>query len=166
MNEQDRKSGLAMGDAAFALAMIAVALFTIWGLRNQPKTPYDPLGAAAIPVWTAGCVIVLATILLVRVLLRHATRGGAQALFTSSEAVDDSYAVVPSFSAWAVGLSILYVAAMPFVGFMLASIVYMMALGWILSARTPRALAILFVVSVVLGAGIDFGFRAMLIDLP
>ncbi len=49
MNEQDRKSGLAKGDATFALAMIAVALFTMWGLRNQPKAPYDPVGAAAAP---------------------------------------------------------------------------------------------------------------------
>ena len=166
MNEQDRKSGLAKGDATFALAMIAVALFTMWGLRNQPKAPYDPVGAAAVPFWTAACVLALAIFLLARVLLRHSTRGDAQALFTANEAVDDTYSVVPSFSVWAVGLSIVYVAAMPVVGFMIASIVYMLALGWVLSARTPRALVILAVVAVVLGAGIDLGFRAMLIDLP
>ena len=107
-----------------------------------------------------------APILLARVLLRQSTRGAAQALFTANEAVDDTYTVVPSFSVWAVGLSIVYVAAMPVVGFMIASIVYMLALGWILSMRTPRALLILTVVAVALGAGIDLGFRAMLIDLP
>ena len=87
-------------------------------------------------------------------------------MFTANEAVDDTYSVVPSFSAWAVGLSVIYVAAMPFAGFMVASIVYMLALGWVLSARTPRALLILAIVAVALGAGFDFGFRAMLIDLP
>jgi len=166
VNEQDRKSGLAKGDATFALAMIAVALFTMWGLRNQPKAPYDPVGAAAVPFWTAACVLALAVFLLARVLLRQSTRGTAQALFTASEAVDDTYSVVPSFSAWAVGLSVVYVVAMPVVGFMAASIVYMLVLGWVLSARTARASVILAVVAVALGAGIDLGFRAMLIDLP
>jgi hypothetical protein len=166
LNEQDRKPGLAKGDAAFALAMMAVALTVMWGLRHQPKAPYDPVGAAAVPFWTAAIVLALAAFLLVRVLLRRATRGDAQALFTANEAIDDSYDVVPSFSVWAVALSILYIAVMPLVGFMASSIVYMLALGWVLSDRTPRAMAILACVAVVLGAGIDLGFRAMLIDLP
>ena len=103
----------ARADALFALAMMAVALLTMWGVRNQPRAPYDPVGAAAVPFWTAVAVLALASVLLVRVLLKHSTRGAAMSLFTMSEAVDDSYAVVPRFSVYAVVLSFLYVALIP-----------------------------------------------------
>jgi hypothetical protein len=156
----------ARADAAFAIAMIAVALLTMWGVRNQPKAPYDPVGAAAVPFWTATAVFVLAAILLVRVLLRHSTRGDSMSLFTASEAIDDSYAVAPRLSVYSILVSILYVAAIPVIGFMSASVIYMCVLGWLLGDRTPRSLAVVAAVAVVCGVGLDLGFRALLIDLP
>ena len=58
-------------DATFAIAMIAAGALTIWGVRNQPRAPIDPVGAAAIPFWTAIAVIALASILLARIILGH-----------------------------------------------------------------------------------------------
>ena len=153
-------------DGAFALAMIGAGAITIWGVRNQPRAPFDPVGAAAIPVWTSIAVIGLALLLLVRIVLGHATRGGAASLFTATEAVDDSYVVRPSLSLATTLLAFGYAAVLPFAGFRLASIGFMLVLGWMLSDRTPRAAAIVATIAIVGGAGLDAGFRALLVDLP
>ena len=155
-----------MRDAAFALAMIGAGLATIWGLRNQPRAPFDPVGAAAIPTWTAIAVIVLALLLLARIVLGHATRGGAVSMFTATEAIDETYTVRPALSVVATFAAFAYAAAIPVLGFRLASIGFMLALGWLLSDRTPRALAIVAAIAVLGGAGLDAGFRALLVDLP
>lgn len=166
MSIQGESARLAKGDAAFAISMIAVALLTMWGVRNQPKAPYDPVGAAAVPFWTAAIVLALAVLLLARVLLRHTTRAGSAPLFTMSEAIDDSYTISHRLSVYGIGLAILYAAAIPYAGFMLASVGYMTVFGWLLSNRTPRELAIVAAVGIVGGVGLDLGFRALLIDLP
>jgi hypothetical protein len=153
-------------DATFAIAMIAAGALTIWGVRNQPRAPFDPVGAAAIPFWTAIAVIALASILLARIILGHATRGGAVSLFTSADAIDDGYTVEPRYSLAAALCTATFAAALPFAGFRLASIGFMLVLGWLLSDRTPRAVAIVVAVAILGGAGLDAGFRALMIDLP
>ena len=166
MSIQGESARLAKGDAAFAVSMIAVALLTMWGVRNQPKAPYDPVGAAAVPFWTAAIVLALAVVLLVRVLMKLSTRGDAISMFTISDAIDDSYAVRPWLSVYAILLSILYSAAIPIAGFMPASLGFMLVLGWLLSDRTSRALALVAVVAVAGSVGLDAGFRALLVELP
>ncbi len=166
MSEPEESPRIAKSDAAFAVSMIAVALLTMWGLRNQPKAPYDPVGAAAIPFWTATVVLALAVVLLARVLMRHSTRGNSIQLFTSSDAIDDSYAVSFRLSFYAAGLSVLYAVTIPLLGFMTASVTYMILAGWVLGDRTPRALATVTVIAIAGGVGLDLGFRALLIDLP
>ena len=66
-------------DGAFGAAMVGGAGLFMWGLRNQPKAPCDPFGAAAFPFLTAILVMALGTWLVMRVLLRHSTRGEAAA---------------------------------------------------------------------------------------
>jgi hypothetical protein len=166
MSQEPESAAETRRDVAFALAMIGAGAATIWGLRNQPKAQFDPVGAAAIPVWTAWIVIGLAALLLLRIALGKFTRGDAQSMFTTTEAVDDSYSVAPDLSVWAIALSITYVALIPFAGFMASSIAYMMALGWVLGDRTRRSLVPLAAIALAGGAGIDLGFRALLIDLP
>lgn len=153
-------------DAGFALAMIAAGGLTMWGVRNQPRAPFDPVGAAAIPFWTAAVVIALALVLLAGVVLRRSMRGDATSYFVSTEAVDDSYAVRPALSVIAIVASVAFVAAIPLLGFRYASIAFMLVLGWQLSDRTPRARAVVAAVAVVLGVGLDAGFRALLVSLP
>jgi Tripartite tricarboxylate transporter TctB family len=159
-------SGEARRDVAFASAMIGAGLLTIWGLRNQPKAPFDPVGAAAIPVWTAGIVIALAIVLLVRVALGKIVRGDAQSLFASTEAIDDSYAVRPVLSWLAIGLALVYVIVLPVLGFAAASAAFMFAFGWALSDRSPRMTAYVAVIALAGAFGLDAGFRAMAISLP
>lgn len=153
-------------DSIFALTMIAVSLLTMWGLRHQPKAPFDPVGAAAIPFWTAAIVLCLAVILLARALSGRGEGGSAASMFTSTEAVDDSYVVAPELSVYAIVISIAYAAAIPVIGFMLASVAYMLVLGWVLSDRSVRSTAIVVIVAIVGGVGLDLSFRALLVDLP
>jgi hypothetical protein len=153
-------------DGAFGAAMIGVGALVMWGLRNQPKAPYDPVGAAAVPFWVAAIVMALGGLLLVRVLLRRSTRGDATPYFTSTEAIDDSYAVRPGLSAVAVIAAFGYAAAMPLVGFAIASAAFIFVLGWFLCDRTSRALATVATLALLGGFGLDAGFRAMLISLP
>ena len=153
-------------DGGFGAAMIGVAGLVMWGLRNQPKAPYDPVGAAAFPFWTAALVMALGALLVIRVLLRRSTRGEAAAYFVSTEAIDDSYSVRPGLSVVAAAGSFAYAVAMPLVGFAVASATFMFVLGWLLCDRTPRALAAVAAVALVGGFGLDAGFRAMMISLP
>jgi hypothetical protein len=155
-----------VADGAFGAAMIGVGALVMWGLRNQPKAPYDPVGAAAVPFWTAAIVMALGALLLARVLLRYSTRGEATAYFVSTDAIDDSYTVRPGLSATAAVAAFAYAAAMPLVGFAVASAAFMAVLGWALSDRTPRALAAVAAVALGGGFGLDAGFRSMMISLP
>jgi putative tricarboxylic transport membrane protein len=166
MSQEPESAGETRRDVAFAVFMIGAGLLTIWGLRNQPKAPFDPVGAAAIPVWTAWIVIGLAALLLARVALGKLTRGGAQSMFTSTEAVDASYDVRPGLSWIAIGCSFAYAAVMPFLGFALASAIFMFAFGWALSDRSPRMTAIAATIAVLGGYGLDAGFGAMAVSLP
>lgn len=166
MSQEPESAGETRRDVAFAAFMIASGALTIWGLRNQPRAPFDPVGAAAIPVWTAWIVIALAALLLLRIALGKLTRGGAQSMFTSTEAVDASYEVRPVLSWTAIGLSFAYAAAMPILGFALASAVFMFVFGWALSDRSPRMAGIAAIVAVLGGYGLDWGFGAMSVSLP
>jgi len=156
----------ARSDAGFAVAMIAAGALTMWGLRNQPRAPFDPVGAAAIPFWTAAAVIALALVLLAGVVLGKSMRGDAASYFVSTEAIDDSYAVRPGLSVVAIAATVAFVAAVPAMGFRYASIAFMLVLGWQLSDRAPRSLAVVAAVALVSGFGLDAGFRAMMVSLP
>lgn len=153
-------------DLIFAVAAIAVAVLVIWEARKQPRSPYDPIGAAAVPMWTAGLIILLAVSILVRLALGKATAGQSKSMFTSTESVDGSYATRPWLSVAAIVASVIYVAAIPAAGFMASTVAFLWALGSILSDRSPRALAICAAIAVAGGIGLDTGFRAMLVDLP
>jgi hypothetical protein len=153
-------------DLGFALGIVAVSALMIWEARKQPRAPFDPVGAAAVPIATAGVMIALAAVLLLRLWLNRPTRGAAQSLFTASEAVDDGYAVRPGMTWLAIGATAAYVALIPPLGFMAATIAYLGGLGWALSDRGARSTAIVGALALAGGVGLTLGFRAMLIDLP
>jgi hypothetical protein len=165
-NETEDSPSSRRRDAVFALAIIAVAGLVLWEARKQPRSPYDPIGAAGVPIWTALAMIVLAGSMLVRIALGKSTMGEAKSLFTATEAIDDSYSTRPWLSAGAIALTLVYALVAPWIGFMAASVIFLAVLGWLLSDRTPRALAICAAIAVIAGIGLDRGFRALLIDLP
>jgi len=66
----------------------------------------------------------------------------------------------------AIAATVAFVAAVPAMGFRYASIAFMLVLGWQLSDRAPRSLAVVAAVALVSGFGLDAGFRAMMVSLP
>ncbi len=153
-------------DFGFALAIIGVCAVVIWEARKQPKAPFDPVGAAAVPIVTASIMILLALAILVRLALGRTTRGAAQSLFTAAEAIDESYTIRPGLSWTAILFSAAYVAAIPVGGFMAATTGFLAALGWAMSDRSIRSTAIATAIALAGGVGLTLGFRALLIDLP
>ena len=155
-------------DAVFALAMIATAVITIIEARKQPRSPYDPIGAAAIPVWTSWITIGLAAVLLLRIALRRSTLGGAQSLFVGiveQDALD--YRLRPGLAVISFVATVAYAAAIPFLGFRLATLGFMLALGWLMCDRRPVSLLGTAVVAVVGSFAIDHVFRRwLLVALP
>lgn len=155
-------------DIAFALLMIANAAVTIWEARRIPRSPFDPVGSAAIPVWTAWLLIALAVLLLARLALGRSTAGEAQSLFVNlADEAEIDYRLRHDLAAASFVLTVAYVAAMPLVGFLLATFVYMLLLGWALCDRSRRSLMNTSAVALLGSIAIDWIFRRwLLIDLP
>ena len=154
-------------DAVFALVMIAVSAITIWEASKQPRSPFDPVGAAAVPIWTAWIMIGLAVLLLLRVLLGLATQGDAQMLFANArESVDDGPVDRPILTGMTLLLSFAYLVVMPRVGFVVATTVFTFVSGLVLGERTRRSRIVAMAVALVTGIGLDWGFRLLLVALP
>lgn len=155
-------------DVAFALLMIASAAATIWEAQRIPRSPFDPVGSAAIPVWTAWLLIALAVVLLGRVALGRSTAGDAQSLFVNlADEAEIDYRLRPDLAALSFVLTVAYVALMPLAGFLLTTFVYMLLLGWALCDRSRRALIGTSLLALLGSLAIDWIFRRwLLIDLP
>jgi len=161
-----RQSRLA--DGLFAVAMIAAAGATIFEARKQPRSPFDPVGAAAIPTWTAWIVIALAVVLLLRLALRRSTIGGAQSLFVGIVAQGEvDYRLRPMLALATLLLTVGYAALLPVAGFRTATVAYMLLLGWLMCDRRPASLAGTAVLAGAGGVAIDYIFRHVLyVPLP
>jgi hypothetical protein len=153
-------------DLAFAIAIIAVCALVLWEARKQPASPYEPIGAAGVPTWTAIIMIALAGSILVRIALGKSTGGDAKSLFTATKAHDDSYSTRPWLSLGTIVLTLIYALAIPYAGFMVATVAFLAALVWLLGDRSARTLAIGAALAIAAGVGLTAGFRALLIDLP
>lgn len=151
------------GDVVLAVLVMAAGALVIWGLRAQPKATFDPVGSAAIPFWTAVLAIGLAAVLLVQALLAG-RRGRPAAAAAATE--DPGYPVRPALSWVAIAGSAAYAVLLPVLGFSLATTLFMGALGWALSDRRPRTLAIVAVMAILGGFGLGAAFRALSVSLP
>lgn len=155
-------------DVAFAIAMIGVAAVTIFEARRQPRSPFDPVGAAAVPMWTAYLMIALAAVLLLRLALGRSTAGSAQMLFVGLVKEEElDYRLYPRLAVVAFLLCVGYVAIIPLVGFAVATFVFMLSLGWALGAPDPRRLIGTAVLALIAAVANDYIFRRLvLLDLP
>jgi fatty acid desaturase len=155
----------ARADIAFALGSAAVAGLVILGLRGQPKAPYDPVGAAAIPFWTAVAVLALAVVLVATTVFGRRPR---QATTMPSFARDASGAVIgqPRLALATIALAAGYAALLPVVGFLVASVAFGAALGLALGDGSRRQRWVTLGVASSVGVVLDAVCRALLISLP
>lgn len=148
-------------DVALAIFLLGVAAMVGWGARSIAPPLYDPLGSAALPL--AGCAILsaIAINLLVRAL--RSLPGAARAPSPAA----------PPRHGLALGLVLLvigYVGTMSFgvAGFRWATLVFLVAAGFLLAAGNARRLALPIVAVALVFAlgGYALFTRFFFIDLP
>lgn len=166
LDGESRRSRVA--DGVFAVAMIGAAVATLVELRKQPRSPFDPVGAAAIPGWTAWIVIALASLLLLRIAFGRSTAGSATSLFVGIvDQAELDYRLRPGLAVACFVLTLAFAALVPLLGFRMATVGYMLILGWLLCDRSVASLAITAGMALAGGIGLDALFRHVLfVPLP
>lgn len=130
---------------------ISVALFVVAG--SLPASRWEPLGAGAFPKMVLGVLAMVSAFGLIGGLRRlRAARAGAAAA--------PGGAVLARFRTVAVVLAsfVVYVAVLRWIGFSLATFVFLLALQLVLGPKRPRSIAIMAVIAVVFSVGIDLLF--------
>ena len=127
------------GEAVFALALVVFSVAAFWqsveisGLEGPSEPGVFPSLASAMMIVASLSV------------LRHAlvSKGACRETDLRSKVI----AIVPPRLAVLTGVVVAYVAAMPFLGFMVSSVFFLFAALWLLWRRGPLRAAILTAVS-------------------
>ncbi|MEQ5856098.1 tripartite tricarboxylate transporter TctB family protein [Halomonas sp. EF61] len=152
------------GPLAHVLLNIALAaLFTALFVRAQalPSSMWEPLGSGSFPRLVLAALVALNLAIAfkeARAFLRQSPgeRGQVGAWIWRHRL---AFAVLALFA--------VYIIALPWLGFSLASLAFLLAGQWLLGARSLKALAIAVVVALVFSLGVDTLFRdVFVISLP
>ncbi len=151
-------------DLALSVGILAFGIFLFVAARNIALGQIDdPVGPRGVPTFIALLFIGGGIFLTVRRLLRW---GSEDSHFVESDGMEDE----PEHPASArrafaiVGVSILYAAVLPFLGFPLATPPLLFALMWILEVRSVRLLGIVSIVyTLVVFSVFTYGLS---VDLP
>ncbi|MET3794741.1 tripartite tricarboxylate transporter TctB family protein [Aquamicrobium terrae] len=167
--EPEKTPRLDLADLVFGIVMLAGSLVVLLYAMALPPSPYDPLGPGAFPKALSGMLAALSLVLIARVLLRRTVARSETSLVYGVEEGERvplaRYLLAIVLAAATVAYSALLIFTdLPF---LLLTIVYIAALGFVLSGRTPRDLAIAVAVGIGLGLATDLIFtRVLLIELP
>ena len=156
-------------DAAFALAVLALASVVWREARHAPPALYDPLGPGTLPIWVCGALAALALVVLVRAALSMKIGQSAQSLILGiGEAAPDDYALRPGLAAFSLLATLAYVAALTVpVSFLWSTVGFLAALGVAMGDRSRRHVAIAVAVALAGGFAVDALFRKVFtVDLP
>jgi len=157
-------------DAVLGAVMLAIAAVTWWEARKLPPAPFDPLGPKTFPIWLSCVLAGLAILLLARVALGlDVGRSTTRLILGVGDEAPAEYRLRPGLAVFAFGWTVAYTAALTFtpVGFLVATIAYMAALGWAMSDRSPRQAATAVAIAVIGGSGIHYVFtRIFVVALP
>jgi putative tricarboxylic transport membrane protein len=145
-------------DTALAACALAAAGLLAYGSVGLPPPRFEPMGSAALPRILAGLIALFALVILAQAWLgRGAAIGGTAAR-----------AAPPLRAIGAFCALLAYVAALDFgrAPFIPATIAFTLALGLLLTRRSPRAMAGFAILGLILSFGIDVVFSAFLyVDL-
>ncbi len=139
------------------IAILAVSVFLFADARGMPTSRWEVLGAGAFPQLVfslLGLLSLLAAVGSLRKLRQGGQLGriGAEAL----RWVRTRYLVLVMF-----GLFAVYLLAIPYAGFSIATFVFLIVAQLILAPRTPRNV----VVALVIAAVFSFGMNALFADV-
>jgi len=155
--ERSRGAGL---DVALGLLVLLLCGAILAASVGLPGSPYEPLGPASFPQGVAAVMAILALVVLGQG-VRRLRAGGRRA------------PAVPGGGAWlaagSYGLSVLFILAMSqgLVGYRAGSVLYVVAMGVLLTRVNPRAVPIVLLLALILGLGTHYVFtRVFVVDLP
>lgn len=141
------------------LAVVFAGLFVQAGAL--PSSMWEPLGAGSFPRLILAILVLFNVAIMVQsaLSLRHLDRHdgvGITAWFVQRRL---AFATLAAFA--------LYAALMPWLGFPLASLLFLAGVQWILGARRGKRLAIAMIVAVVFSVGLYWLFgQVFRISLP
>lgn len=149
----------ARGDMALAVFVVALAALVQVEVERLPAPFFDPLGPAAVPRLLAQVLTVLAIALVAR-----------RAFLAPQPAVAAAGPPpAPLLACATVLVTVLYVLSMQlrWLGFLEATLLYLIGLGIVLGGAGRRLVVILTITALVVAIGFDLVFtRFFFIDLP
>jgi putative tricarboxylic transport membrane protein len=147
-------------DLALSAALIAFSI-AIWVESYDIPPPFfDPLGSAVVPRIVASVIALLSLAVGLRAL---------RTLNSAAAAVAGTAGLRPDIAAGTAGLTVFYLLflGLGWLGFMEATIAYVLVSGVLLGARDRRSLIVLAGLALLLGVGGMLLFtRVFYIDLP
>ncbi len=149
-------------DILLAISMIIFSVVVYVGTLDLPPPRYEPLGSAAIPKGLALIMVVLSIILILRAL-------PALKLFDGVKDEITDVTPRPGLSAAIFGVTVLFIAVLDFgiLTFMPAGIIYMTAIGFLMTHRNLKRLPYVAAFSVLMVVGNYYLFtKIFYIDLP
>ncbi|WP_110657071.1 tripartite tricarboxylate transporter TctB family protein [Salinicola halimionae] len=161
VREASSERGKALANLIFnaALAALFVGLFIQAG--DLPSSVWEPLGAGSFPRLILGTLVIFNLAIMVQSMtaLRvtdSVASVGAKQWFLQRRL---AFATLAAFS--------VYALLMPWIGFAMASLLFLLAVQFILGARRGRRLLIAAIIAVVFGLGLHMLFsHVFLISLP
>ncbi len=146
-------------DIGVALILIVIAAVAIWQAADLPPGTFEPLGSARVPQITAGVIILLALLVIIRAMLRD---DGVRDVPPPGAARWGDAAVVA-------GLTVLYVTALQFriTTFAIITTVFLTATIFVLARFNVAKLPVILIVAAITGFGCQYLFtRVFVVDLP
>jgi hypothetical protein len=153
--------GSRSGQLVSYAGIFALAAWLFWEAGDLPASRWEPLGAGTFPRLVLGALALLAGTALVREFALWRREGGAGRVAPAAALV--RYRLVAAVLV----LFVAYVAALPHLGFALASFAFLLVTQLILGPKTPRAIALMAVVALAFSFGLNWLFaEAFNVFLP
>nr|WP_255702776.1 tripartite tricarboxylate transporter TctB family protein [Roseivivax sp. GX 12232] len=135
------------------IALLAASAGLFWEATRIPSSRFETLGAGAFPMIVHGCLILLLLVTIAQTLRR--LPAGAYAAFGAAFGtwVRERRLVFVVFLCLGA-----YLAAMPVIGYPIATLVFLAVLQFALAPKTKSAMAVLIVLSLLFSFGLNWLF--------
>jgi len=160
---------LALGNLGFGLCTLLASSLVWFEAGKLRPSPYDPLGAGAFPRIVSALLALLAVVLIARVLLGKNIGDAETTLIAGFDGEEVEHRRRPWLALGVLGSLVAYIAVLTATsaGFLWSTIVFVAAMGFVMSNRRPHDAVVAIVVGVAVGFALNFVFtRILVVALP
>lgn len=160
MSDQAIKRRAGFLDIGLGVFLLVICGSTIFEANQLPESDFEPLGPAFLPLWLSWGILILSAVVLFR---------GIKMVIKNPGGGVKPPAVFSSLAFYSVLLMVAYVAVMYFdiLGYRTASIIFITALGYMLSHFQTRALITSLVIALITTFSTHYIFtKVLVIALP